>query len=605
MNKRDIGNLIYYERTKRGIGLPRLTHGVCSASVIQRMEGGERLPDFLVLERLVERLGKSLNKIEFLHNEAAYDIYYLRESIELYVEECKYEEAADALVYYENLLKGREPMHWQYICKMRAVLAREQEDDHGKAALLLKEAMEQTLPGFDLNRLDHYLLGESELLLLLMWIQEKIDVDIAHITVDGSRLLHYIKETCQDEEVLANVYSKAVWVLGNMELKRQNPKEALWYTLKGEKMLAENGLLLHIPQFLERILMLTEGVDDNAYVQWKKQRDALKWVYEEYNEPYETTRLALWSSYRQQEVYFVCELVSQERKIRKHSQEKLADVLDIDQKTVSRLEGGKYKPKQGTFQKIKEYLELDRDVCSTRLVVNDFALLEMEREIAKQNHYKNYEEAEWLFQQLKSRLSMEWNENRQYVTYMEACFARKRGEISGEEAVRRCVEALRITRKNMGLEQIDEVVLSRMEAMIVNYIAVNYYEMGRREEAITILEKVKLGYENSKVDLKYHYVAMSLIYVNLSDYYEVSDRFEEAILACETGARFELRCKRGNVLGYFVEQRAYTTERMTNGRLSGKLSYRKAYQLCNLMREENAMRSLKNAYETLYKEAID
>lgn len=605
MNKRDIGNLIYYERTKRGIGLPRLTDGVCSASVVQRLENGERLPDFLVLERLVERLGHSMNKMEFIHNEIAYDIYYLRDSIEVSMEEQRYEEAAEALSYYAKLPKGREPLHWQYICKMRAVLAREQEDDYEKAALLLEEAMEQTLPGFDLNRLDYYLLGESELLLLLMWIQEKIDVDLDHTTVDGNRLLHYIKGACQDEEVLANVHSKAVWVLGNMELKRQNQKKALCHTIEGEKMLAENGLLIHMPQFLERILMLTEGVNEDDYAQWKKQRDALKGVYEEYDEPYETTRLALWNSYRQREVYFVCELVSQERKIRNHSQEKLADALDIDQKTVSRLEGGKYKPKQGTFEKMKEYLELDRDICSTRLVVNDFALLELEREIARQNHYKNYEEAECLFQQLKARLSMEWNENRQYVTYMEACFAKEKGEISAEEVIERCVEAFRITRKNVELEQIDQVVLGRMEAMIVNHIAVTYYKMGKRQEAIAILERVRLGYENSKVDLKSHYVAMSLIYVNLSAYYEECNQFKEAILSCETGARFELRCKRGNVLGYFVEQRAYTTERMTNGMLSGKLSYRKAYQLCNLMREENAMRSLQNAYETLYQEKID
>ncbi len=605
MNKRDIGNLIYYERTKRGIGLPRLTDGVCSASVLKRLENGERLPDFLVLERLVERLGKSLNKMEFLHSETAYDIYYLRESIELYVEERKYEEATDALAYYENLLQGREPMHWQYICKMRAVLAREQEDDYKKAALLLEEAMEQTLPGFDLNRLDYYLLGESELLLLLMWIQEKIDVDLAHTTVDGNRLLHYIKGACQDEEVLANIYSKAVWVLGNMELKRENPREALWYTLKGQKMLAENGILLHMPQFLERILRLTEGEDEKAYGEWKKQRDALKWVYEEYDEPYETTRLALWNSYRQQEVYFVCELVSQERKIRKHSQEKLADALYIDQKTVSRLEGGKYKPKKETFERIKEYLELDRDICSTRLVVDDFALLEMEREIARQNHYKNYEEAEWLFHQLKARLSMEWNENRQYVKYMEVCFAREKGEISGEEAVGRCVEALQITRKNVGLEEIDRVVLGRMEAMIVNYIAVNYYRMGRDKEAIAVLKKVKTGYENSKMDMKHHYVVVSLVLRNLAAYYEECNQFEEAILACETGARLELKCKRGNMLGFFVEQRAYTTERMTDGRLPGKFDYQRSYQIFKLMREENKMGSLQNAYETLYQEAID
>ena len=232
-------------------------------------------------------------------------------------------------------------------------------------------------------------------------------------------------------------------------------------------------------------------------------------------------------------------------------------------------------------------------------------MLEMEREIARKSHYKRYEEAELLFQQLKSRLSMEWEENQQYVKYMEACFAAEKGEITGEEAIERCVEAFRITRKHMELDQIDQVVLSRMEAVIVNYISVNYYRMGEKQEAIAILEKVKAGYINSKVDLKYHYVAISLVLRNLAACYEECDLFEEAVGVCEDGARLVLRCKRGSMLGFLVEQKAYTTERMTHGRLPGKSSYRKAYQIDKLMRDERRMRSLQNAYESDYKEKID
>lgn len=62
------------------------------------------------------------------------------------------------------------------------------------------------------------------------------------------------------------------------------------------------------------------------------------------------------------------------------SQEKLADALEIDQKTIFRIESGKYKPKTGTYKKLREYLEVERDLCTTRIVVDDFKLLEMERD---------------------------------------------------------------------------------------------------------------------------------------------------------------------------------------------------------------------------------
>lgn len=85
--------MVYYERTKKKINFNVLTEGICSPSVIQRLEIGERLPNFFVLERIVERLGRSINKLEFLYDEKVYEIYYLRELIEQWIEKQEYEEA--------------------------------------------------------------------------------------------------------------------------------------------------------------------------------------------------------------------------------------------------------------------------------------------------------------------------------------------------------------------------------------------------------------------------------------------------------------------------------------------------------------------------------
>lgn len=87
MKKDSIGKLIHYERNKNKISQQELCSGVCSVSALQRLESGERLPDFFVLERIIERLGKSINKIEFLYSEADYEIYYLREVIEKALEQ--------------------------------------------------------------------------------------------------------------------------------------------------------------------------------------------------------------------------------------------------------------------------------------------------------------------------------------------------------------------------------------------------------------------------------------------------------------------------------------------------------------------------------------
>ncbi len=605
MNKKILGRLINYERNKKNISLQQLADGVCSASALQRLEHGERLPDFFVLERLLERLGKSVNKMEFLYNETDYEIYYLREIVEKYLEQGDYIEVSNALAYYGSLPEAEKGLHRQYILKMQAVVLSEKEQNHEKAQTLFKNALEETTGNFSLCDLDKCLLGEGELVLLLLWIWEKTETEGFPVQAEGRRILHYIERICRDEEVRANVYSKAVWVLGTVAIRQGNFQEALRYTLQGEKILTDNGLLLHLPQFLERILFLTKERDESTYIEWKKQRDALKQLYEEYGQVWETENIGLWKNYRQSEVYLISELFGQERKLVKHSQEKLADVLEIDQKTISRIESGKCKPKAGTFRKMKEYLQIDRDICTTRIVVEDFYLLELEREIAWLNHHHREAEAEELYQQLKEKLSLKWKENQQYIKYMDVLFAKELGRITAEEAIEGCMEALRVTRSNLKLIQVDEVVLSRMETFIINYIARCYGQLDRKKEAIIVLEKIVNGFKNSKVDLKYHYVAVALICQHLCFNYEECNCFDKAYECCDETIRFELECKKGLNLGIVLGQKIYTLDRKCGDRSASKKKYLQAYQLLKLMNKRQQMENLQEFYYEWYGEDID
>lgn len=62
--------------------------------------------------------------------------------------------------------------------------------------------------------------------------------------------------------------------------------------------------------------------------------------------------------------------------------------------------------------------------------------------------------------------------------YMDALFDSQLGRISEETAISQCEAAFCITRGEMVSEQLEKIVLSRMEAMIINYIARCYKKMG-------------------------------------------------------------------------------------------------------------------------------
>ena len=113
------------------------------------------------------------------------------------------------------------------------------------------------------------------------------------------------------------------------------------------------------------------------------------------------------------------------------------------------------------------------------------------------------------------------------------------------------------------------------------------------------------GYKNSKVDLNYHYVGLSLVYENLADDYETVDRLEDAIRQCDTAIRYDLTCKRGLVVGYMMGEKMYTKDRMAGDNSGSKPKYLQAYQILKLMKQERQLIILQRAYRRWYDEEIE
>lgn len=604
MTKEEIGRQVNYLRNKKNIELEKLCLGVCSLVSLTRLEGGERLPDCFVLERIMERVGKSANKIELAADEEDYEIYYLREVIEMELEAERYEEAAGGVCYYESLKIAGQALHKQYICQVKAILAQEYHADAWKSCRYAEEAVLCTLPAFRIERLEDYILGEEEMNMVLIWVEQKIRLGEFEIALYGTKILDYIRRTFDDDEVLANLYGKVAWIFMKELIKEEKVIEAAGIGIQAVDVLTANGLLLNLPQLLELLLSCYEKVDRRAYEELKAERDSLKWVYETYGKTYGTERVILWKSYRRREIYLISEVIKQERRLLSKSQEKIANELDMDQKTISRIETGRYKPKRGTFQKLKEYFGIDRELCSTCLAVEDFELLEWEREVARKIFYRKYDEAEQLYCRLKARLDLGKNENRQYCLYMDAMFAEKKGKITKEELLRQYEKAFAVTRENCRLEDLHEVVLNRIETGIMNCIAIIYGKLGQKKKEIYILEQILQGFEYSRVDLKYHYTSVALIYANLAGNYEEDNQFDKAADLYDRAIRFSLNCERGDMVGKCLMECIYNEERRSENKEACKVDYRQAYQLLKLMKMESTQQSLERYYMEDYKESI-
>ena len=606
MKELTIGDIIKYQINKKGISPEKLTEGLCTPTSLKRLINGDTRQSFFLVERILQRLGISVNKVTLLHNESDDTLLIMREMICKLLVEKAYAKVEYILSEYETVADLSCPLHLQYILETRGVILSEGYGKHEEALELYHKAFKAVLDRFEVDKLSDFLLGEEEMILLMLMLKEEMKVKNTNISVYARQLLDYVEKQYEDEEVRTNIYTKLAWLMCESAMKNNNYEDALELTLGGIEALTDNGLLLHLPQFLDRLLFLTRDRAEDVYSSWKKKRDALKELYVEYHEPWETEDIRLWESYRQNNIYLISELLRDERDLSGYSQEELAEAIGIDAKTISRIENGKSTPKKATFASIKEHFDLEGDSLQTRLAVDNPSLLEMERDISRLTSKHQYKEAEILFKSLKKQLSMESKVNRQYVAFTEALFDNMLKRKPVEEVIADLENAFLITRNDKHLKNLGKFVTTDLEAKIINMMALCYEILGDRNESIKLLEKLKEGYERSKVTDRNHRIPIGLLYTNLCTYYEEMNRFDDAISLADKAIKYYIKCNRGDKLGFLVEEKTYTNYRMTGDNTTNKEKYRQSYRLMELMKSgENEKAPLREAYKEWYGETID
>ena len=110
-----VGNALYHYRTVNKLQQIELCEGLCSLSTLSRIEKGGREVDSLISELLLNRLGKTSDKYEFILNEEDYILYEIRFSIEEAIEQKNVKKAEELLHKYERLMPPDMIWHQQFL----------------------------------------------------------------------------------------------------------------------------------------------------------------------------------------------------------------------------------------------------------------------------------------------------------------------------------------------------------------------------------------------------------------------------------------------------------------------------------------------------------
>lgn len=313
-----LGKQIHQIRTGQKISLERLGRGLCSKQALSDIEHGNVQADKLLLDIVLQRLGKSTDKQEVI---LPWETYHMEETCDCLEWSIQWKERENAGKYRRELarLLGKEDgkkaggaaaagarrakrekearvqeMYWH---RIMAEWAYWLDGDTETAKHELLKAANLTLPGWWEHKLEYFVVSTVEMENLLaiarleleermkryaaltaalrreIWNERWQPVrrrgrqdelqDFPCMTLPGFlwECMHYIQQHFTDPQEHAKIFAKCAWLLSYIELEQGNVLEAYGICEEAVEGLRDYGIAAFLMPMLERILVCCERAE--------------------------------------------------------------------------------------------------------------------------------------------------------------------------------------------------------------------------------------------------------------------------------------------------------------------------------------------------------
>lgn len=594
MTNQKIGEILYALRMQRGLGQEELCRGLCSKAALSRYELGERTPDRLLLNALIQRLGKSADKMATILFMEEYEYLLWKKRVLLAVGQGNMKRLERLLHEPQALgIRVNEVLQRQFYYQMQAILADRAERNLEKSIELQKMAVELTLPGLRFDRMHQFLISIEEMQLILSLAEQmkrggqKEDACALLLGIADYAQSHY-----SDKEAQVKIYPKAVKLAAPLLFEQKRYMECALLCQRAIDLLRWQGVLYDLAALMEVYLhCCREGAGGEEEKRYEKQLAALKEVYREYGiDVYQTENMAL--CYSNQEIYLVDEVIKMSRMDHSLSQEILSEGICTPE-TLSRIESGKRAPNARNFHALMEKLDVDQDYYNGKLDTDDFLLLEKKRELERAIALKNWTEARNLLEEIKTKLDLGRPFNKQMLEMDENIILYGEKKISTAVFLEACEKVLGCAGDGWKEEDFWKQFLTNYKINILNNIAAIYRLEKQQEKSVFIWEHILSKLEQSKVELADRYVSSMLVIGNLSLCYGEIGRLQDCIKMCEKGIYLCFCTGKGVRIAQLICTKAEVLYKF-NKKETCRSYLRQAYYLSDLMSTNKITTYIKN-----------
>ena len=575
------------EREKRGISQERLCRGVCAVSALSRYENGERIPDRLLMNTLIERLGKSSDKLVTMISCQEYAYFEWKRKVKEALRNKKISLAQELLQKKESL-DGcvHSVLQEQFYRYIQGILMGTSADISD-----LEKAIRLTHPEFSGKIEEEDLFSIQELNLLLFYAKCKIQKEVEQGRELLEALLPYIQEHITDIQAKNQIFPRAVclycrYVTGEANAQKRYLlcREAFENSRKDQRFEYTVELLGYMRK---DAICLGKEFEAVSYQVWKKILEAM---YQEYGVEIPQ---AEWGIEIPQNLFLIPEILLSARVEQGASQEEISEGICTPE-TYSRIETGKRSPSLKNLEALKSRLKIRSGYYMGEVWTEDFAVLELVQELRAAVSASNLKAWEMCQQRLEEKLDLSKKINRQYTEGYRTCLEYQKGKFLEDEWIRRHRKTLSYTRKEpmeqrMFCEERAHV-FTNTETILLQQIALAEKIRGEKEKAVEIWKLLLQVYGNSEVRMEHHFQEVMLIWSNLANTLPDVGKTKEGIALADQGIRMVLKKGKGP-LDMLFANRIYAMKEA--GQDVRKEQFEQAYALSEMFGDLELQNSLK------------
>lgn len=574
--KKSFGSYLHMNRECWRISQKKLARGLCSYSMIDEIEKGEKSAKWLLTERILRRVQVESGRYECHLTIKDYMEWKSEEEIIAALEQSDARQMTILLKEYAENNKLEEDM-WeegkkedvskrlqrQFYLAMYGMCRKLQNAPKEELLEIFSRALQLTVPGYEEDLLCDLAPCAEEINLMLEYVQcLPINEGIRRCL----QIKRYLEDARMEDITRVLNYPKTILVLCRMQQQQEVEEE--W---KYNEILKISELAFELMRKTKRIYYLGELME--IVREAEKQinilrreniknsnstREITEKIWECFSEL--SIRMGVWTEqtdaylYRRQDVYYVGDCIRMRRKQKGITQRELCEgICNIE--TLQALENGKGKKGRNThptyIQELCERLGLSPEMIRTELVTSGLEARRLEREICdtanKGNFLLNLQQLE----ELKSLIDMSEPINQQWVLRTEGLAKYELGKIDKEKYEEMVKRAWECTLPLAMLEHLgeQEYYLTNSEMECIYYLSRPYaqQEPTKAEEIMRGVFELEKGFEETGQE-RVHIRTYELYIGYKAGILHEQGEYEQGKQCAEKVIKLCLQMKRVNIL---------------------------------------------------------